>query len=115
MKTTTIHIQMTDKMHQQAKKLVAKGNYHSISELIRAGIRRVIYDANVITENGLHGWEEDQILEAADQPIKKSDEVWETPEDVERYFRKLRKKLEKKRQKTHAKNHPNWQVQSVAR
>ena len=53
--TATINISMPEKLYKDAKKLVKKGKYHSISEVVRAGLRRVIYSADKITENNFPG------------------------------------------------------------
>lgn len=71
---TTINISLPKQLHKAAKKLVTEEKYSSISEVVRAGIRRVLYDADKITENGFPGWFEDQVLESAAEPIKKSKE-----------------------------------------
>lgn len=112
--TTTINISLPKQLYKSAKKLVAEEKYHSISEVMRAGLRRVIYDADKITENGFPGWFEDQVLEAEQESIKQSS-VWETEEDMKKYFEKLHKKVEAKKRKRYAKNRTNWQVQSVVR
>lgn len=96
--TTTINISLPKKLYKAAKKLVAEEKYHSISEVIRAGLRRVIYDADKITENGFPGWFEDQVLESAEEPIKK-----------------LHNRIEKKKQWKHDKNRTDWQIQSIVR
>lgn len=114
--TTTINLSLPTEMYKRAKKLVAEGKYHSISELIRAGLRRTFDEANQITENGFPGWFEDRVLESEAQPGEK-DTVWETEEDINRYFKKFHKKLEKKivKQQKHVKNSTDWPIQSVAR
>lgn len=110
--TTTINISLPIKLYKAAKKLVAEEKYHSISEVVRAGLRRVIYDADKITENGFPGWFEDQVLESAAEPVNKSD-VWETEEDIDKYFKKLHKRIEKRIQVKHGKNRDHWQVHSA--
>lgn len=114
--TTTINISMPTEMYKKAKKLVFEGKYHSISELIRAGLRRAFDETDQITENGFPGWFEDRVLESAEQPLDK-DTVWETEEDVNRYFKKFYKKPEKKieKQKKHVKNPTDWQIQPAVR
>ncbi|MBI2039623.1 hypothetical protein HYT18_00955 [Candidatus Microgenomates bacterium] len=110
---TTVNISLPEQLYKTAKKLVAEGKYSSISEVMRAGLRRVFYDADKITENGFPGWFEDQVLEAADEPIKKSP-VWKTEEDIDKYFKKLHKRIEKRKQKEHGKDRTDWQIQSAA-
>lgn len=112
--TTTINISLPNKLYKSAKKLVAEEKYSSISEVVRAGIRRVLYDADKITENGFPGWFEDQVLEAAEEPIDES-KVWETKEDIEKYFKKLHKRVEKKKQRKYDKGRTDWQVQPITR
>ena len=63
--TTTINISLPTDMYKDAKKEVSKKNYASVSELVREGIRNIIYE----------------------------DETWETEEDVKNYFRSLREEI----------------------
>lgn len=72
--TTTVNISLPKEMYQDAKRVVKEKKYASISELVRDGIRKVVYE---------------------------QDEVWETEEDVHRYFKDLHKRLEERR---HGKN-----------
>ncbi len=94
--TTTINISLPIKLYKAAKKLVAEEKYHSISEVVRAGLRRVIYDADKITENGFTGWFEDAVLESAAEPINKS-VILKTDEDIDKYFKKLHNKIGKQK------------------
>lgn len=112
--TTTINVSIPTKMYKRAKKLVAEGKYHSISELIRAGLRRTFDEANQITVNGFPGWFEDRVLESEGQPEEK-DKVWESEKDIHRYFKKFHKKLGKKivEQKKYDKNSTDWPIQPV--
>lgn len=109
----TINISLPEQLHKTAKKLVTEGKYSSISEVVRAGLRRVFYDADKITENGFPGWFEDRVLEAEEQPTK-NDFVLETEKDIDKYFDQIHKKIEKRRQKKHGKSRTGWQVQSTA-
>ena len=59
--TTTINISIPSDMYKDAKKALKEKSYASISELVREGIRKIIYE----------------------------EEVWETEEDVRSYFRNL--------------------------
>src|SRR5207248_1297591 len=90
----TINISLPQSMYNDAKKLLAKHRYASISELVREGLKRVLYPE--ITENGFTKEFEDKVLEAADEPTDK-DEVWETPEDVNRFFSKLKNEIREKK------------------
>lgn len=102
--TTTINISLPKQLYTAAKKLVAEEKYSSISEIVRAGLRRVLYDADKITENGFPGWFEDQVLESAAQPLEK-DTVLETEEDINNYFKHLKiPKKHRKIEKVYAKN-----------
>lgn len=109
----TINISLPEKLYKTAKKLVAEGKYHSISEVLRAGLRRVIYDADKITENGFPGWFEDAVLESAAEPVKK-DAVWETKEDIDMYFKKLHKRIAKRKLKKNAQDRKDRQVYTVS-
>lgn len=100
--TTTINISLPKQLYKSAKKLVAEEKYSSISEVVRAGIRRVLYDADKITENGFPGWFEDQVLESAAESIKKSS-VW-------KHKRKSRLK-----QKRDDQGQTGWQVQQTVK
>ena len=111
---TTINISLPEQLYRAAKKLVAEGKYSSISEVVRAGLRRVCEDANKTTENGFPGWFEDQVLEAAQEPVKKST-VWGTKEDIDKYFKKLHKRKSGEKQEKHGKDRTEWQVQPVVR
>lgn len=104
--TTTINISLPKQLYEDVKKLVAEGKYHTISEAVRSGLRRVIYDANKITENGFPGWFEDAVLESAAEPVKK---------DIDKYFQKLHKRIGDTKQKKYAKGRENWQIQAAAR
>lgn len=113
--TTTINISLPKQLYKSAKKLVAEEKYSSISEVVRAGIRRVLYDADKITENGFPGWFEDKVLESAEEPIDES-KVWETEEEIEKYFKKLRSKINNRiKQRRHDKGQMGWQVQQAVR
>src|SRR3989304_124920 len=112
--TLTINISLPKQLYKAAKKLVAEEKYHSISEVVRAGLRRILYDADKITENGFPGWFEDQVLESAEEPVKKS-AVLETAKDIDKYFKKLHKMKSTKKQTKHDKDRTDWQIQSTIR
>lgn len=110
--TTTINISLPTEMYKKAKSLVSEGKYNSISEVIRAGLRRTFYEADKITENGFPGWFEDHVLEVEDRP-EKNDIVLESEEDVHKYFKKVHKKVAKKRLSMHDKDRNNGRVHPV--
>ncbi len=85
-------------MYQDVKLLLRSRSYSSFSEFVRDTLREKLYneDKNKITENGFPIWFEDQVLEAAKEPIDKS-KTWKTEEDVHKYFHGLRKRLKKKK------------------
>lgn len=112
--TITINISLPKEMHRKAKNLVSEGKYASISEVVRAGLRRVTTEANQVTENGFPNWFEDKVLEAEQQPMSR-DLVWETEEDITNYFKKIKAKVKKVSQGKHDKNPEGWSVQSIAR
>ena len=94
----TINISLPESMYKDAKQAVKKKGYSSISELVRDGLRRVIYPE--LTENGFTPEFEDMVLEAAKEPVDKT-KIIKTDEDLENWFAELHKKIEAKR---HAKN-----------
>lgn len=113
--STTINISLPKQLHKAAKKLVTEEKYSSISEVVRAGIRRVLYDADKITENGFPGWFEDQVLESAAEPIDEG-KAWENKEDIEKYLKKLHNKIKNRtRQRRDDKGQTDWQVQPIVR
>lgn len=113
--TTTINISLPKQLYKAAKKLVAEEKYSSISEVMRAGIRRVLYDADKITENGFPGWFEDRVLESAAEPVDES-KVWETEEDVDKYFKKFHSKIKSRiKHKEDDKDQTGWRVQPIVR
>lgn len=84
----TVNISLPKSMYQDAKKVVQEKGYSSVSELVRDGLRRVIYPE--LTENGFTPEFEEMVLEAAKEPVDYSN-VWETKEDVKKYFSNLRR------------------------
>lgn len=81
-------------MYQDAKKLLAKKGYASISELIRDVLRKEIY-SNKLTVNGFTEEFEDQILRA-DAESDDNVTVLETDEDIRNYFLYLKKPQKQK-------------------
>ncbi len=90
----TVNISLPKGMYEDAKKLLKKKHYASVSELVRDSLRKTLYPE--VTENGFTREFEDAVLQAAAEPMD-NDIVLETEEDVTRYFRDLHIKLEKKR------------------
>lgn len=90
---TTINISLPKSMLADAKKILSKRGFTSISEYFRAAVRRDLYPR--LTENGFTPEFEAQVLKAAAEPISK-DKVWETEEDIREYFNNLEKKLKKR-------------------
>lgn len=67
---STINISLPKSMYQDAKKILSKRGYASISELIRDALRDTLYPR--ITENGFTHEFEERVLESAKEPIEKS-------------------------------------------
>jgi len=82
----TINISLPQAMYEDAKKMLAKKHYATISELIRDALRKLLYQG--ITENGFTNEFEDFILQASNESQKK-DIVLETEEDIKNYFTNL--------------------------
>lgn len=85
-------------MYKDAKQKVKEKGYSSVSELVRDGLRKIIYPE--LTENGFTPEFEEMVLEAAKEPIDKS-KIIETDKDLENWFAELHRKVEAKR---HAKD-----------
>ena len=83
-------------MYEQARRLVDRRGYSSISELIRDKLREELFPP--VTENGFTPEFEEAVLEAEKEPLRK-DRVWRTEKDINDYFDALRKRINK-----HAKN-----------
>lgn len=91
----TINISLPKNMYRDAKQAVKDKGYSSVSELVRDGLRRVIYPE--LTENGFTPEFEEMVLESAKEPIDKGI-LLETDQDVKNYFKLL--KYPKKDQKS---------------
>lgn len=65
---TTVNISIPDNMYNEAKKLLVKRGYASISELIRDTLRDALFPR--LTENGFTPEFEDMVLEAAKEPVE---------------------------------------------
>ena|SRR3989338_677884 len=88
----TINISLPENLYNETKKLVKGRGYSSISELMRDALRHILYPH--LTENGFTPEFEDMVLESAKEPIDESD-VWESGEDIDKYFDNLRKRITK--------------------
>ena len=75
-------------MYKDVKRAVKVKSYTSVSELIRAAVRKILYEE--ITENGFTPDFENQVLEAEMEP-EGNDTVLGTPEEVRNYFKHLKK------------------------
>lgn len=87
---------MPSELKKAINQLVARGWYASISELIREGTRRVIETSPKLTVNGFTEEFESEVLKAAKEPIDK-DLVWETGEDIDKYFNKLKREYKRRK------------------
>lgn len=87
---TTINISLPKDMLEEAKKVVKSKHYASISELMRDALRKELKKQE-ITENGFTREFEDQALMSAGG--EDSGEVWEKPEDIDRFFDRIDKEI----------------------
>ena len=88
----TINISLPKGMHEDMKKLLKEKHYASMSELIRDSMRRELYPN--ITVNGFTPEFEEEVLRASAEPDK--GDTWESPEDVDNFFKTLRKEIKSK-------------------
>lgn len=70
----TVNISIPDSMYIDAKKVVVKKGYASLSELVRDTLRKIIYPE--VTENGFTPEFEEEVLKAAAEPIE-NDREWD--------------------------------------
>lgn len=89
---TTINISLPKKMYEDAKRTMIAKRYSSVSELVRDALRKHMYPE--VTENGFAPEFEEEVLRIA-ATSDENDEVWETPEDIDRYFKNLEKEIKK--------------------
>ncbi len=89
----TINISLPQSMYDDAKKVLIKNRYASISELMRDALRRILYQD--VTENGFTTQFESQILQAAADSVD-NDLILETSEDINNYFKNLKISPKKK-------------------
>lgn len=94
--TTTINISLPTLMYKDAKKILAKRGFASISEFIRATLREELYPP-MLTENGFTPEFEERVLRAAKTP-RENDRILKSDKDVRDYF--LHLKIPKKRKKS---------------
>ncbi len=85
--TTTINISLPKTMYQDAKRLLARRGYTSISELIRDSLRNELYPK--VTVNGFTPEFEEEVLKSAAEP-RKNDIQLRSDGDVENYFLHLK-------------------------
>ena len=90
----TINISLPANLYKDIKKTIKERGYSSVSELARDGFRKIIYQEQGLTENGFTPEFEEAVLRSAQDSVDEKD-VWEKPEDIDRYFAKLHKKHQK--------------------
>ncbi len=96
MPQTIVNVSMPDELKNALDQLVARGWYTSVSELVREGARRVIATSPKLTINGFAEDFENEVLEAANEPLAGSP-VWKNEADIDNYFDNLKLKLKSKR------------------
>ncbi|OGM30215.1 hypothetical protein A2630_03260 [Candidatus Woesebacteria bacterium RIFCSPHIGHO2_01_FULL_44_10] len=87
--TKTINISLPVGMYQDAKRVLKEKQYTSFSELMRNSLRQTLYPE--LTINGFTPEFEDEVLRIAATPDD-NDLVWETEEDIDKYFQQVKKK-----------------------
>jgi len=75
MPQTIINVSMPDELKSAVDQLVARGWYTSVSELVREGARRVIATSPKLTANGFTEEFENEVLEAANEPIDEKKKI----------------------------------------
>lgn len=90
----TLNISIPKDMLEAAKKVLKRKHYASMSELVRDALRKELKKQE-ITENGFTREFEDEVLRVAAEPDV--DDVWETDEDIDRYFKNLKARIRKKK------------------
>ena len=83
----TINISLPESLYKEARRVVRNKGYSSISELVRDGLRKVIYPQ--LTENGFTPEFEEAVLRSAQEPVERGI-MLETDEDVKKYFKHLK-------------------------
>lgn len=79
-------------MYQDAKRMLSKRGYASISELIRDVLRDELYPE--VSENGFTPEFEERVLKAAKEPISEA-KTWKNTKDIDKYFKDLSRKIGK--------------------
>lgn len=90
----TVNISLPESLYKDIKKTIKDCGYSSVSELVRDAVRRVLYPD--LTENGFTPEFEEMVLRSAKESVDEKD-VWETSEDIDKYFAKFHKKHQKQR------------------
>lgn len=85
----TVNISLPRSLYKDIKKTIKERGYSSISELVRDAVRKVLYPE--LTVNGFTPEFEEAVLRSAKESVDEKD-VWETPEDIDKYFAKLHKR-----------------------
>lgn len=91
---TTVNISLPTSMYNDAKHMLSRRGYSSISEFVRDALREKIYPE--LTENGFTKEFEEEVLKSAAEPRRK-DKVWRTEKDIDRYFNALKERIAKRK------------------
>ena len=92
---TTINISLPKKLLQDARFAVKREGYSSLSEYVRASMRRNLYFEPGYTVNGFTPEFEEEVVRSAAEP-EGDDVVLETKKDIKNYFLHLKKPSGKK-------------------
>jgi len=84
----TINVSLPKNLTDLARAQVKAGMYSSLSEVIRDAMRRMLNPRPKITVNGFTEEFENEVLAASESPQDK-DLVFESADDLEKYFNKL--------------------------
>lgn len=90
--TTTINISLPTSMYEDAKKMLTRYGYASISEFFRNALRDQLYPK--VAGDEFTAEFEEQILRSEAEPVEK-DIVLETDKDIEDYFLRLKRPRKK--------------------
>jgi Arc/MetJ-type ribon-helix-helix transcriptional regulator len=72
MNTSTITVSIPSGLKRSAERLVRKGRFTSISEVVSVGIKKVVSSKETLTENGFSKEFEEHVLQSAKEPKSKS-------------------------------------------